>query len=128
MSKIEDELEIEPSNFKCHKFDTGFGEIKISGHVIKMEKSIYLWVGDKNENTMNDFCLAMPTNYETQPIATKLFGPIADTTSMSIAKRLAKKFSIPIYVSFNLNVDNLSLPGIEKCLQTELGNIPDLIN
>lgn len=126
MSKIEEEFQLEPSNFKCHEFETQFGEIKISGHVIKMENSLYLWIGNKNEKQMNDFCLAMPTIYETQPIATKLFGPIADTTSLCLAKRLAKKFSIPIYVSFNLNADNLSLPGIEKCLQTEIANISNL--
>lgn len=128
MSLGSEEMKIEESNFKNYEFETKFGETKISGHVIKMEESLYLWIGDKNANLMNDFCLALPSKYESEPISTKLLGPVADTTSMSIAKRLAKKFSMPIYVSFNLQVDNLSLPGIEKCVQTELENIPNLLS
>ncbi|XP_033218389.1 proteasome assembly chaperone 4-like [Belonocnema kinseyi] len=114
------ETGVEPCSFKFHEFMTQVGEIKVAGHILKMEDSLYLWVGEKSKDIMDDFSLAFPSKYESQPVVTKLLGPVADTTSNNIAKRLAKKFGKPVYVSFNLQADNLSLPGIEKSLHDEL--------
>lgn len=85
-----------------------------------MQDSLYIWIGNFSDNKMNDLSLALSSVYEKTPISTKLLGSIADSTSTNMAKRLAKKLGTPVYVSFNIQADNLSMPAIEKKIQQEI--------
>lgn len=77
---------------------------------------------------MNDLSLALTSRYENLPISTKLLGSVVDSTSTSMAKRFAKKFGNPVYVSFNLQTDTFSMPAIEKKLCQEIKNGIDLLD
>ena len=124
-----DNLQLYPSSFKFHNFVAKVGEVRISCRIIKMEDSLYLWVGETNDSKMSDLTVAMISRYESSPVATKIIGTNEDSTSSSMAKRLAKKCGRPVYVSFNLDVSHVNrlLPAIEKEIQTELNNHKDLI-
>ncbi|XP_012256373.2 proteasome assembly chaperone 4-like [Athalia rosae] len=121
MASSEDNgVELLPCSFKFHNFLTEVGEVKMSCQIIKMRDSFYVWVGNYNNNVMNHLSLALVSNYEKVPISTTLLGSVADSTSTNMAKRLAKKLGMPVYVSFNIEADNLSMPAIEKKLQQEI--------
>lgn len=122
-----DAIEILPSSFKFHDFSTRVGEVRISCRIIKMEDSLYVWVGDSEDSKMNDLTVAMPSKYEKSPVATKIKGMTDDSSSMSLAKRLAKKVGKPVFVSFNVAVNNLTLPAIEKAIQDELNAQKELL-
>lgn len=124
-SKIE-EITNSDCDVKFHEFVAKVGDLSISCHVIKMENSLYLWVGDYNENAMNDLSFAIKSPYEKEPLTTKIMGSIANEFSTSLAKRLSKKLSIAVYVSFNVQVDNLSLPAIERRLRDEFNSHPEI--
>lgn len=106
-----------PCNFKFHEFVDE--EVRISCHIIRMEDSLYLWVGDAKHSAMNNLAFALRSNYESVPIATKIMGAVADETSTNVAKRLTKKLGKPVYVSFNLQADRMLLPQIEKRIYQE---------
>ncbi|XP_043277000.1 proteasome assembly chaperone 4 [Venturia canescens] len=122
-----DMIELRPSSFKFHDFSTSVCEVRISCRIIKMEDSLYVWVGDFEDSKMNDLTVAMPSKYEKLPVATKIMGMTEDSTSTSLAKRLTKKCGKPVFVSFNVAVNNLTLPVIEKAIQDEFNTQKHLL-
>ncbi|EFN69599.1 Proteasome assembly chaperone 4, partial [Camponotus floridanus] len=102
-----------------HKFDARVGDVTINCEIMKMKDSLYLWIGDYTNPTMEDLSFSFTSNIGTQPIATKIMGAIADATSTNMAKRLSIKIGKPVYVSFNVTADNMLLLGIEKRIQEE---------
>ncbi|XP_003705302.1 proteasome assembly chaperone 4 [Megachile rotundata] len=114
-------------SFKFHEFMTDIGDKSIACHIIKMENCLYLWLGDFNENAMNDLSFAIVSPYEKQPLATKIMGPVVNEASSNLAQRLSKKLSKPVYVSFNIEVDYKSLPAIERRLRDEFNAHPEIL-
>ncbi|XP_046630001.1 proteasome assembly chaperone 4 [Neodiprion virginianus] len=114
--------ELVTCSFKCHNILTIVGDIKISCQIIKMKDSYYIWVGDIVDSVMNDLSLALISDYEKVPISTKLMGSAIDSTSINMAARLATKLGKPVYISFNIKTDKLSIPAIEKKLSQEISN------
>ncbi|XP_012530801.1 proteasome assembly chaperone 4 isoform X2 [Monomorium pharaonis] len=121
-------VELLPCSFKFHNFVAKVSDININCHIIKMEDCLYLWIGDSANCSMEDLSFALTSNFERQPIATKIMGSVADATSTNMAKRLSMKFGKPIYVSFNITPDNIILPGIERRIQEEFKTHADLLS
>ncbi|XP_011881990.1 PREDICTED: proteasome assembly chaperone 4-like isoform X2 [Vollenhovia emeryi] len=122
------EVELLPCSFKFHDFVAKVCDLSINCQIIKMEDSLYLWIGDSAKRSMTDLSFALASRFERQPIATKIMGSVADTTSMNMAKRLSTKLGKPIYVSFNVTADNIALPGIERRIQEEFKTHADLLS
>ncbi|OAD61618.1 Midasin [Eufriesea mexicana] len=123
-SQLEEEIKDECS-FKFHDFVAKIGDSSIAYHTIKMKDCLYVWIGDFQENAMNDLAFAIKSTYEKEPLATKIMGSITNEVSNSLAKRLSKRLSVAVYVSFNVQVDNLSLPAIERRLRDEINAHPE---
>lgn len=121
-------IELLPCSFKFHDFVAKVSDINVICQIIKMEDCLYLWIGDSANRSMGDLSFALTSNFDTQPIATKIMGSVADATSTNMAKRLSKKFGKPIYVSFNITADNITLPGIERRIQEEFKTHADLLS
>lgn len=115
-------------SFKFHNFVIQVGEVSFGCQVIKMQDSLYLWIGNNNDKTMNDLSFAFMSNYESIPVATKIIGSTDDSTSSNMAKRLTKKCGKAIYISFNVTADKFTLPGIEKSVFDELKQHPELMS
>ncbi|XP_071582685.1 proteasome assembly chaperone 4 [Temnothorax nylanderi] len=122
------DMELLPCSFKFHDFAAKVSDVNINCQIIKMEDCLYLWIGDSANRSMGDLSFALASNFEKQPIATKIMGSVADATSMNMAKRLSMKLGKPIYVSFNITADNIVLPGIERRIQEEFKTHADLLS
>ena len=125
MGNPTDEQAENECSFKFHDFVAKVGDSTIACHTIKMDNSLYLWVGDCRESAMNDLSFAIESQLSKEPVATKIMGPISNEASSNLAKRLSKRLSKPVYVSFNIQADNLSLPMIEKRLRDEISAHPE---
>ncbi|XP_014485916.1 PREDICTED: uncharacterized protein LOC106750238 [Dinoponera quadriceps] len=117
-----------PCSFKFHKFAVRVSDTTINCQIIKMENCLYLWIGDSNNPSMEDLSFALTSKLERQPIATKIIGAVADATSTNMAKRLSMKLGKPVYVSFNVTANNITLPGIERRIQEEFKAHADLLS
>ncbi|XP_044019080.1 proteasome assembly chaperone 4-like [Aphidius gifuensis] len=125
--EIEDNnIELLPCSFDFYEFTGKVGETTFSCNITKMENSLYVWIGDCGEGKMNDLSGAFMSQYDTLPVATKIIGSMECTVSSNFAKKLTKKCGKPVYVSYNLKVDNMSLPKIEKVVNDELKTRPDI--
>ncbi|XP_001607986.1 proteasome assembly chaperone 4 [Nasonia vitripennis] len=125
MVTVEDP-ELLPCSFQFHNFHDQVGEVRLQCQIMKMDQSLYLWVGDYNDRSMKDLALAFAMDKK-PAVSTKIMGPIADEISCNVASRLAKKTGKPVYVSFNVNVDNLTLPNVEKRIHEEFKKHPELL-
>lgn len=104
---------------KFHKFNAKIGDVTINFEIIMMQDSLYLWIGDYTNPTIEDLSISFILNTGTRPIVTKLMGSIENSTSSNMARRLSVKLGKPVYVSFNVTADNMLLLGIEKRIQEE---------
>lgn len=127
IEKKENNIELLPCSFEFHEFTGKTGEVRFSCHITKMQDSAYIWIGDCGEGKMNDLSAAFITKYDNLPVTTKIIGSLECTVSSNFAKKLSKKCGKPIFVSYNLQVDNMTLPKIEKAINDELKSHPDLL-
>ncbi|KAJ9592643.1 hypothetical protein L9F63_015698 [Diploptera punctata] len=115
---------IKPS-FEIHGFSTEITETPVYFHVMKMESSVFIWIGSGSDPTFEDLSMAMNTRYDSLPLGTRLMGPGTDMTSSNLAIRLSKKLGQAVYVSYNLASDGLTLPAVEKRLHEEMKTHPE---
>ncbi|XP_017798037.1 PREDICTED: uncharacterized protein LOC108579105 [Habropoda laboriosa] len=127
MGNESEEVEKTECSFKFHDFTTTIDDSSIACHIIKMENCLYIWIGDSNENAMNDLSFAISSPYEKYPLTTKIMGSISNEASSNLAKRLSKRLSMVVYVSFNVQVKNFSLLAIEKRLRDEFNAHPEIL-
>jgi hypothetical protein len=118
-------IEFMKPNFEIHSFGTEVAETPVYFQVLKMENSLFIWIGSGTDPTFSDLGMALNTNYDRLPLCTKLMGAHTDMASSNLASRLAKKFQRAVYVSYNLPSDRLILPAIEKRLQDEIKAHPE---
>jgi hypothetical protein len=118
-------IEFMKPNFEIHSFCTEITETPVYFQVLKMENSLFIWIGSGTDPTFSDLGMAINTSYDRLPLCTRLMGAHADMTSLNLASRLATKFKRATYVSYNLPSDRLILPAIEKQLQEEIKAHPE---
>lgn len=118
-------IEYMKPNFEIHSFSTEIADSIIHFQVLKMEKSLFIWIGTGTDPTFSDLGMALVTNYDRSPLCTRLMGAHTDVTSLNLASRLAKKFQKAVYVSYNVPSDRLSLPAVENQLQEEIKAHPE---
>jgi proteasome assembly chaperone 4 len=118
-------IEYMKPNFEIHSFSSQIAESTVHFQVLKMEKSLFIWIGSGTDPTFSDLGMALGTSYGRLPLCTRLMGAHTDMTSLNLASRLAKKLQKAVYVSYNVPSDRLSLPAIEKQLQEEIKTHPD---
>ncbi|XP_058803173.1 uncharacterized protein LOC131671063 [Phymastichus coffea] len=129
VAKETDDVQLLPCSFQFHDFHDQVGEVRLVCQMMKMDNSLYMWISDYNEPNMKDLSLAFTIDNEPNKpvVSTKIMGPVVDETSINIANKLSKKTGKPIYVSFNANADNLTLPNIERRIYEEFKNHPELL-
>ncbi|KAK7872025.1 hypothetical protein R5R35_004537 [Gryllus longicercus] len=126
-AKTEDVATVEYSapSFGIHTFVATICDIDVQFQIFKMDGSLLIWIGSLAEPTFQDLTLAMKTRYDALPLTTKLLGEGVDMVSSNLASKLVKKLGKPVYVSFNLPMDKIILPGIEQRLTEEIQLYPD---
>nr|CAD7259197.1 unnamed protein product [Timema shepardi]CAD7570689.1 unnamed protein product [Timema californicum] len=118
-------IEYTQPSIKIHSFSTEVGETRVQFQVLKMNNSIFLWIGSRTDPTFDDLSVAMNTKYDNLPVSSRLFGNTSDLTSSNLSMRLVKRLGKPVYVSLNVPADRLFLNAIELRLQQETKAHPE---
>ena len=119
------EIEYVPANLQSHVFVRTLCEQKVVYQTLRMAKSVFVWIGFSSDPTFSDISMAMKTPYSPSPLVTQVMGMQADTASCSLAARLSKRLDKPVYVSFNLPSDSLTLNAVEAQISEEIKNFPE---
>nr|UCK81624.1 proteasome assembly chaperone 4 [Arenicola marina] len=108
-----------------YSFSERLMDTNVNFQVFKMQGSFYLWVGTKPE-TMSNLAVAMKTQFDPEPSSCKVLGKFTDSTSTTLAQKLAKKTGKQVFVSYNIATeDTMMLPLVEKRIMTEMINCED---
>ncbi len=109
----------------AHTFMETVADIPITFHIIKMNSSLFVWIGDKY--TFDNLAVAVNTKYKSLPISTSIMGDIGDDKSCSLASKLTKVTGKQVFASFNLsNCDNNVLLSVNKRLMEEFSKRPGM--
>jgi hypothetical protein len=113
-------IEYMKSNFQVHNFVTEIAETLVQFQVLKMENSLFVWIGSGTDPAFSDLGMALNSSYDRLALSTRLMGLNTDMMSLNLASRLSKKFQRTVFVSYNLPSDRLILSAVEKRLQEEV--------
>lgn len=122
---INPDIKLVPSQIKVHTFFDIIAEKKILYQIVKMQSSILIFVNNQDAITFDNIVLAMTTRFSETPCSTTLLGNLTESVGSNIASRLSKKLEKPVYLSFNLNDDNVLVPLVEKRLLQEIQKSPE---
>ncbi|XP_061446922.1 proteasome assembly chaperone 4 isoform X3 [Rhineura floridana] len=71
-----------------HNFCGRLSEQLVQFHAMRLRDSLFLWIGESPE--LSNLAVAMCTPRDSIPASTLLFGNASDSTSNSLAQRLAR--------------------------------------
>ncbi|XP_026532422.1 proteasome assembly chaperone 4 [Notechis scutatus] len=114
----------EEGGISLHNFHGRLAEQLVHFHAMRLQDSLFLWVGDGPQ--LSNLAVAMCTPRDSIPASTLLFGNASDNTSNSLAQRLASKTKKQIFVSYNIqNTDSGFILLVENRIKEEMATFPD---
>ncbi|XP_054237948.1 proteasome assembly chaperone 4 [Indicator indicator] len=107
-----------------HDFSGRLGEQRVHFHAMRLQDSLFLWVGAAP--ALASLAVAMCSPRDSIPVAASLLGDPSDTASACLARRLASKTKKQIFVSYNLqNTDSSFTLLIENRIKEEMMAFPE---
>lgn len=111
------------SKFTSHLFKGEVAGETINYRILKMESSLFIYIGKKSEETLDGLALAITLPHiDEKPVATSI---TESPESQDLAQKLSTRLGKPIFVSYNANVDRMMFPLVEKLLIQEIKEKPD---
>ncbi|KAJ7338488.1 hypothetical protein JRQ81_012380 [Phrynocephalus forsythii] len=114
----------EGGGISLHNFCASLGEHLVHFHAMRLRDSLFLWVGEGPE--LGNLAVAMCNPRDSIPASSLLFGDASDSTSSSLAQRLASKTKKQIFASYNVrNTDSSFILLVENRIKEEMAAFPD---
>jgi hypothetical protein len=79
--------EAKTANIKSYSFKFDCDSCKISGHFIKLDRSLFLVLGDElsgGDSRLDNLVMSMPTRFDKMPLATSLIAITDATTGLGL--------------------------------------------
>ncbi|XP_042188394.1 proteasome assembly chaperone 4 [Callorhinchus milii] len=114
-----------PAGLAIHNFSARLAEqTVVHFHTLSMRDSFFLWVGAAP--SLCNLAVAMCSRLNPIPVSTLVLGDTSDTTSSSLAQRLAKKTGKQVFVSYNLpNTSSNTALEVENRIKQEMDAHPE---
>ena len=110
---------------KVHNFSENILNQDIHFHVMKLNGEFFLWVGASP--VLSNLAVSMNSKYDSMPLSSLLLGEPSDTSSNSLAQRLAKKTKKQVFVSYSIPGTDAQLAIlVEKRINKEMELHPEL--
>lgn len=113
---------------ELHSFQEVLCEKLILYQILRLQDSVFIWVGASENPAMEDLSLAIQTPYSDKILETRILGIGNEDTPTTLANHIARKIGQPAYVSINVPFDRLLFPAIEKRLFEEIKQNPKKFN
>ncbi|XP_037827920.1 uncharacterized protein LOC119615937 [Lucilia sericata] len=92
------------------------GEQKYIIRILKMNGSTMVFLSSAEPECLDEIALAMKMPQDNKIVGTYILGPQIITDSQRMAEKLCKRFGRHFIVSYNVNVDRMTAPLLEKQL------------
>ena len=80
----------------------------VLGNLIELDSSYLIWLGTESNPSFSTLEMAMPTRFNELPLTTSLISPLAptqDSACVGLMQRLSKRFSIQLFLSCNVDLE-----------------------
>ncbi|XP_052824327.1 proteasome assembly chaperone 4-like [Octopus bimaculoides] len=120
-------MNVDPSEncfIKIHRFSDKITDTTVHFQVIQMANSFHMWFGSSPR--LSNMAVAMQTKYDTSmPNGCQLMTDSADSLSIPLAQKLAKKTGKQVFLSSDLSSDHKMVPLIEQRIFEEMKLYPE---
>ncbi|KAF4521886.1 hypothetical protein B566_EDAN008389 [Ephemera danica] len=119
------DVEESSSLLKLHQFTAELMTVPVFFEALKLKDSLFLWIGSETR-TFSDLGIAMPIA-PNDVTTTRLLGSVhLQTPSDLMARRLSTKLNKPVYLSYNIKMDDsVLMKTIEKKIHEEIVAKPE---
>lgn len=114
----------EASSMQGHLFSTDISDNKYNFRVLKMQNSLFIYIGQSDAEVFTEMAMAMPMPGNSECLATTIMGEQL-CCSQELAVNLAKKLKKQVYLSCNVPQEPHIRPALCKRFVDEVKQSPD---
>lgn len=111
-----------PSTWTSHSFTTRISDTTYTFRVLKMNQSLFIYIGGGENETFDALAVAMPIE---ETISTTILGAQTGDDSKELAQQFTKRLNKQVFLSFNVPSNGTIRPLIVKRLSEEIKNVPN---
>lgn len=111
-----------PSTWTSHTFTAKISDTTYTFRVLKMNQSLFIYIGHGENETFDALAMAMPTQ---ETISTQILGAQTGDDSKELAQQFTKRLKKQVFLSYNIPSNGTIRPLIVKRLSEEIKNVPD---
>lgn len=114
-----------PSSFTSHSATIEVNESRVNIRVLKMNSSLFLYIGPEGDESIHEAGVAMPMSNPKEFLGTTILGDHVGCDSQELATKLARKLGKQVYISCNIPFDRMLRPILEKNLNSLIKEHPE---
>lgn len=111
-----------PSKWTNHYFTGEISDTMFSFRVLKMDKSVFIYIGQCDNESFDELAVAMPVQ---DNVSTTIIGSQVGCNSQELAQQFTKRLKKQVFISCNIPTNNIIRPLIVKRIAEEIKNVPD---
>lgn len=115
-------IEKVPSKWSTHSFTADISETMYTFRVLKMNQSVFIYIGQSENQTLDEMAVAMSLQ---DTISTTILGAQLGGDSQELAAQFTKRLQKQVFVSCNIPSNNVVRPLLVKRIAEEIKNVPD---
>lgn len=123
-SSCNDDATIEKvdSHWNGHFFTAEISEDVYSFRVLKMNQSVFIYIGQFENESLDELATAVPVK---DFVSTTIIGTLHGCDSEELARQFSHRLQKQVYVSCNIPSNNLTRVMLIKRIAEEMKNVPD---
>ncbi|XP_013099663.1 uncharacterized protein LOC106081934 [Stomoxys calcitrans] len=102
------------------------GEQKYTVRALKMNGATMVFLSASEPECLDEMAVAMKMPQDGQIIGTTILGAQSITDSQRLAEQFTRRYGRQFFVSFNVNVDRMTAPLLDKELSAYMNNNQEL--
>lgn len=111
-----------PSKWNGHIFSTEISESVYNFRILKMNASVFIYIGLSENEIFDEMAMALPTQ---DNVSTTIIGSRMGCDSQELAQQFAKRLNKQVFVSCNVPSNNTIRPLLVKRLADEIKCVPE---
>lgn len=111
-----------PSKWAAHYFTAEISESIYTFRVLKMNQSLFIYIGQSGSEALEELAMALPVN---DFVSTTIIGTQHGSESQELAQQLTRRLKKQVFVSYNLPMNTQIRLMLVKRIAEEIKNVPD---
>lgn len=110
------------SKWNSHHFSGNISDTLYSFRVLKMDKSVLIYIGQSDNEVLDELAVALPVQ---DNVSTTIIGINTGCASQELAQQFTKRLKKQVFISCNIPMSNINRILIVKRIAEEITNVPE---